>query len=41
MSELWINKYKPNKLNQLIGKDKVILEISKWLNSLKIVKFRP
>ena len=40
MSELWINKYKPNKLNQLIGKDKAILEISKWLNSLKNSKIQ-
>tara|TARA_B110000908_G_C10263987_1_gene461851 strand:+ start:2923 stop:4260 length:1338 start_codon:yes stop_codon:yes gene_type:complete len=35
MSELWINKYKPTKISQLIGKDKEILDISKWLNNIK------
>jgi len=40
MSELWINKYQPNKLNQLIGKNKAILEISNWLNNLKNSKIQ-
>lgn len=40
MSDLWINKYQPNKLNQLIGKNHAILEISKWLNNLKNSKIQ-
>ena len=35
MSELWINKYQPKLLNQLIGKNNAILQISKWINNLK------
>jgi len=40
MSELWINKYKPNKLNKLIGKNNAILEISNWINNLKNSKIQ-
>lgn len=35
MSELWINKYQPTKIDQLIGKSKAILKISSWLNNIK------
>ena len=40
MSELWINKYKPNELNKLIGKNNAILEISNWINNLKNSKIQ-
>jgi len=35
MEQLWINKYKPKEINQLIGKIQQINEISTWLNTLK------
>ena len=35
MSNLWINKYKPEKIEQLIGKSNAILQISNWLNIIK------
>lgn len=35
MSELWINKYKPKSIDQLIGKSDAILKISNWLNNIK------
>lgn len=35
MSELWINKFQPTKIEQLIGKSSAILKISSWLNNIK------
>lgn len=35
MSELWINKYQPTNIDQLIGKKIAIMKISSWLNNIK------
>lgn len=40
MSQLWINKYKPTMINQLIGKSDAILKISNWLNNIKSNKIQ-
>jgi len=35
MDTLWVNKYRPNTLNQIIGHKLQIKKIKEWINSLK------
>ena len=35
MDTLWVNKYRPNMLNQIIGHKLQIKKVKEWLNALK------
>ena len=35
MNTLWVNKYRPTTLNQIVGHSLQIKKIQEWLNSLK------
>ena len=38
MNNLWINKYKPQSINQIIGNKNQIKRISEWLDNIDNLK---